>query len=632
MTSRRLRARPLAAMLAFVVSLLAVVLGPSFTMPKEAEAQSSADVTLRADQDEIEVGESLIVTLNAMSDASSPQPSEPQLKAPAGWKVSGPAVSTQTQMSIVNGHVTNRAGFRASWQLVPSAPGTFEIGPVTYQWQGRKQTAGSVRVTVVPAGKRARPRGRQKRQDPFGQLMPFPFFDDSDPRPEPAERIPPADALLSLDTPLDPSAFLRAVVDKDHAVVGEEVRLSVYLYTQTRLFQVLDPHEPVVPQFFQRIVSGGESEMHPVQVAGSRWYVQLVRKIALFPLSTGNLEIGPMTITLVGQGLRGGGLKGGLVRASRSSFVRVTEPPATGRPPGYVVGDVGAFSVTASVEPRTVPAGGSVAVTAVVRGAGNPPTTLRLPEKRGISWLDPDTREMVETGGSEVTGARTFTYIVKLSEPGRVDLGEITLPYWNAKQEKYVIARAPLGSVQVTGTAPPISSADAPRDPFASLPAARTTASPYAPPPPPLTEVPWYWIALFGAPLSVVLVDGAARGIRNLQKRRAADRESSGTRFEDAMSQASLAEKSADPRAVAAAVERALLFAIEASTGVRARGMLRDELSRELGAAGVPADRARDVVDLLAAIEASRFDPDAAPAADLVRRTREVARALSRRT
>ena len=55
-----------------------------------------------------QVGDSLSVTLTAMSDASTPQPSDPQIRVPAGWTVNGPMLSSQTQVSIINGQATRR--------------------------------------------------------------------------------------------------------------------------------------------------------------------------------------------------------------------------------------------------------------------------------------------------------------------------------------------------------------------------------------------------------------------------------------------------------------------------------------------------------------------------------------------
>lgn len=603
--------------------LLAPLCAIVATAPARALAQQGpSDISFRAEADTIELGETLTVTLNAMSDASTPQPSDPQLRVPAGWTMSGPYVSTQTRMSIINGQVSRRSGFQASWQLQPPRTGSFEVGPASYSLGGKRVAAGTVKVTVVEATGKPRVRGRQQqRRDPFASIFGFdPFGDDDDlpRRGDVADEPPPADSQLSLDAPLDPQVFLRAVVDKTSAVVGEQVTLSIYLYSQPRTLQVLDPHEPTTANFYQRLVSTGDSETHAVNVGGARWSAQLIRKIALFPLKSGDLEIGPMTLTLMGAGLRGSGLRGGLVRATRPMRVAVTEPPAGPRPAGYVLGDVGSYNLTATVEPRKVEAGGSIAVTALLKGMGSVPQQLRTPEIKGVSWLEPETRENIDASSGVVSGSRGFTYVVKLTEPGRVDLGELSVSFWNPKLKEYQTARARLGNVEVTGQAPkePEPAESTPVDPFAGLPAARTTLGAYAPPSAPLTDAPWFWVTLLGSPALVLMLDAAARGARSALGARRARASSSEALVKQALDEASKAATSQDGKSAASAIERALVLAVESATGVKLRALMRDEIAPALEREGVSQELATGIAETLRSCDAWRFEPGAAPAGE----------------
>jgi hypothetical protein len=59
-----------------------------------------------------------------------------------------------------------------------------------------------------------------------------------------------------------------------------------------------------------------------------------------------------------------------------------------------------------------------------------------------------------------------------------------------------------------------------------------------------------------------------------------------------------------------AALERAIHAAIEASTGLRSRGILRDELGRQLVERGIREGLAEKVVTFFADCEALRFEPE----------------------
>ena len=588
---------------------------------REAWAQSTPDVTLRVDAPEVEVGEPVSLTLSAMSDSSTPQPSDPQLKPPRGWTASAPMVSTQSQMSIVNGQVSQRSGFRATWQAVASAPGTYELGPVSYSLGGKRMLAGGVKVVVKPASPGGpKPRQRQ-RVDPFGGLF-GQLFGMDDPRPIVPDSLPQTNQL-ALPEALEPQAFLRAVIDKTQAVVGEQVTLTIYLYRVPRSSQVIDPHESTSPDFFQRIVSSGDEDVQSVNVGGTRWVVQMLRKVALFPLKAGDLEVGPMSLTMLGQGFRGSGARGGLVRSSQPLTVHVTEPPPGPRPAGYTMGDVGSFNLQAQVEPRRVEAGGSIAVTAVLRGTGNPPASLRLPERKGVTWLEPEVRESVEpTSDGTINGARSFTYIVKMSDAGTVDLGNLAVSFWNPKLHEYQTARAALGVVEVTpgangATSAPAASGSATpgaADPFAVVGPVRTTPGAYTLAATPLSDRPWFWGLLLAAPALVLAGQGASGAVGGWRRRKQQHDEAASTRARKALAEAREAEDRGDRRGAAAALERAVVAAVEGATGVRVRALLASEIGPRLRDAGLDESEAAAVASLLSDCEHQRFLPGEAAA------------------
>ena len=611
-----------------------IVIALSIAWPAPVFAQLvPPEVSLRTDTEEVEVGDVVNITLSVMIDAASPMPGDPQLKLPSGTRMQGPFVSQQTRMVITNGHVTRRSGFDATWQVQPMTAGKLELGPATFQWNGRRVSAGNGRVVVRAAGSRPSLRGggRGNRQDPFGGIFPFPFGFDERPAPEPQ-----LDPQLSLDAPLDASGFLRMVVDKPRAVVGEQVTLSIYLYIQPRAYQPLDPHEPSAPDFFQRLLSSGESDARPVAVGGQRWNVQLLRRVALFPLHAGDLTVGGMSVTLVGPGFHGAGMRGGVVRTARPVTVQVVEPPLQGRPVGYALGDVGTYTLSANVEPRTVEAGGSVAVTAVLKGTGNVPSSIRLPERSGVEWLEAESREAIDASGGSIVGGRSFTYVVKISTPGKVELGELSLPYWDAKRGTYDVAIARLGAVNVTGAAPApatsgASGGGAPsRDPFANLAKARPLAA-WAPPAAPWTDARWFWLIVLGGPFSVIGIEGFVKLGRGLGARFTAARSGTAAQVKQALAEARAASKSGDGKRAASAVERAIVLSAQGATGLNIRGLLRDEVRRALVRDGLEDDAALEIEQILRECDAWRFVPGAPPASDPVARATKLTARLAKR-
>jgi hypothetical protein len=613
-----------------------------------AVAFATPRITLRPDAPVVEVGEVITITMTALGDGGE-ELSDPSLAVPSGFSVRGPTVSSQSSISVVNGKVSMQRGFTAVWTVTATKVGTFSIGPGNLRVDGKRVKVDPFTATIRPAGTMSHPKRRPARLfDPFGGLFPSgpsatdPDDDDLPPSASPIGEPSPTNTRLEMDAPLQPQAFLRAIVDKTDAVVGEQVTLSIYLYAQPRFFQVIDPHEANAQDFFQRVLTAGENEGRMVPVGQQTWRTQLIRRVALFPLRAGDLSTGSMEVTLTGSGFRGGGVRGGMVRASKPITIHVTEPPVDQRPKGYAVGDVGSWTLGATVEPRSVPAGGSIAVTVLLKGTGNPPRTLQVPEDVDVTWLEPEIRENVDVDRPKVSANKTFTYVVSFARPGRVDLGDIQLPYWDPNKRAYVTARVGLGSVTVTGDAkvPPAgsssagpataSSSEAPADAFLTLSPSRAELGPYEKPGRPLTDTPWFWALLLGAPALVVVTEGLTRAARKARAAALAARASTTSKWHEALDDAEQALAAGDKKKAAGAVERALHAAVEGASGKNIRGSLRANIVEELVEAGLAEELAQAVHDQLERCEAFRFDPEGAGGDDVLADAKHLVKKLSK--
>jgi hypothetical protein len=603
-----------AAALAGVVCLL-------LSRPGHAQVRLSTELSSR----KVEVGDRFVLRLRAMSDDGT-MPQDPQLKLPAGLSGSGPNVGSQTQMSIVNGQMTQSVGITATWVLTASRPGTFKVGPASVQTSAGRSADRVVTVEVVPQGSlpQAPPPLGGQPFDPFGGMLRgfgrspfpgFPGFPDMD-EPEQEPQLPQLPEEYRIDHALDPIAFLRARAQPRKVVVGQQVTLSVYAYAGRGNFEPGMGSEPSRDDFlaFNLMDPGEQLQGYQFDMNGQRWITVKVQEFALFPLKAGKLKAGEMTF-----GFRGRSYSKdpqGLERKSAAIEVDVVEPPLAGRPPGYRLGDVGHYTLNANVQPREVPAGGSVAVVAKLEGTGNLPSSLLVPEQRGVHWLEPQIVDQVAPRQHVVQGFRTFTYVVELSQPGEQDLGEITLPYYDVKTRAYGVARASLGTVKVTGTAKPAARDDrsgpvgGPRlhglvTPPREL-GAWSGASPSY-----LTSRIGFWWTLIGLPVSA-LVAFTLSDLAKLFGRRLRERRGSlAAALDDALGQLTNAAGRADVATTASAAERALFLSIEKGSGLKARSILKTQLAPALERAGVATELAQRAGALLARCDELRFAGEA---------------------
>lgn len=582
-----------------------------------------------------EVGEPFTIQLSALVLPGEPMPNDPVLKPPKGASIAG-GPSVGQSMVVINGAA--QVGIDATWQLVANAPGKVKIPAPTVLWAGRRFAGQAVDIEVVRAT------GKPRRStNPF--LLPggpglggfgFPFG-GMDPL-EQEETLPPLEGGLEMKTAPDPYVFVHAKADKTTAVVGEQITVTFYIYRRIST-SVEDRHDPTAADFlrYSMLANPGTEPIVRAKAGGQTFDVITADRIALFPVRTGDLHIGSLQFAFTGRPIGRRAL-----RASEDIVIRVTEPPKVGRPAGYVLGDVGRFSITAEVQPRRVPFGGTIAVTARVSGNGNFPQSLTVPERTGLEWLDPEKKEAIGAQGGIIAGYRTFGYVVRLKEAGNINLGKIDLPHWDPASRKYQVASVELGSVEVlpekqdpasTPNAPSVAAVNPdqpPADPFADMPGLRTTLGSYQPAPTPVLDGPRLYLTLGAPPLAYALVSVGAASARRIRLRRAAGAVSPARLANTALDDATRARANSDVKALCAAIERALHHALKAATDLETRGILLDELADELEEAGLTEDLATRTKTFFEEISALRYDPDASDASidDLLRRGQTLVREI----
>ncbi len=592
-----------------------------------AWGQGAPQMQVQSDADTVGVGDVVHVELTVQSGDG--QPSDPRITATPGFVVrSARSSPTETHIDI-NGTRIDRFGVTVDWALQARQPGAFQVGPFSVAVGGTRFQTRAIALKVVPAGQ-APPRSPAS---PFSMPAPFGFspFDPwknlfQAPDGDDHSLQPPTltiDPKLSLDAPRGASYFLHAAADKTAAIVGEQVTFSVYEYIDTGAMNIdVDEeavHDPAAADFVKRPLLREDQEAVPegyAAIGGRTWSVKLVRRWALFPLRRGDLVIGPMTVGLLRPRQAAG------KRTTETIHVEVGEPPAAGRPPGYALGDVGRFALTADVSPREVEQGGAVAVHAEISGTGNIPASIAAPSRDHVEWLSPEIHEQLgRQDHDRFGGKRTFDFVVRLRRAGTVDLGELRLPFWDPDAKRYDVARAPLGAVHVTPTSAPDVD-EAPREILAGLPPLRKALEGLHGPRVHSDDTPAFWLVGVAAwPIAF----GAAfvgRGLGRRAARAWQERSRSpAAELKRRVAFAQAASNGDDARAADAETVRALLAATVAHAGVNVRGVAGSEdVMARLASAGVSKDAAGTLAKLLLECEAARFAPEAADVAEASRR------------
>jgi len=565
------------------------------------------------------VNEPFIVQLVVMSDGQNGNAiADVRLPLPPGMTAGPPSRSPQSQVSIINGQMSQRVGVTLTWTVTPSKVGSFKVGPPSATFAGERAQGNPIPVEVV-AGATGGGQQRQRRGfdpfsffDPFGNGSPFPpgfkspFDDDPTEQQQPEEPSYPEE--LRVDKAPDQVAFLRATIAPNPVVVGQQVTLRVFAYGGRGQFSAESPNEPSHADFLTFDSGPDQVKAYLVPVSGIRFIAAKLRELPMFPLRAGTLRAGNMKMGFAGRGYPAAATGGALMRESNWVSLVVTEPPLDGRPSGYKIGDVGEYHIEATVEPRQVFAGDSISVVAKLSGVGNVPFKLQTPESRGVEWLEPALTEKMEAPGGIVQGSRTFSYVVRMTEPGKIDLGEVSLPYYDPKRHAYAVARAKLGEIEVKANPNAVKAKVEPKpnDRLAGVLQARDTLGSMPSAQKPLSDRPGFWAALLLAPFGVVFAGGALSVASRARAKLRERGESLGAQLEAALREARELSARDTPGSVAA-VERALFLAIELRLNLKARAILKSELRSALVERGLPSARADALVQLLEDCDTLRF-------------------------
>ncbi len=571
----------------------------------------------------VEVGQRFNVQLTATAASGDETPSQPKLSVPQNFVVQGPSVSTQYQVTTVNGRFEQRQGVSATWLLMSNTVGRFRIGPASVISAGHSILDKPLIVEVVAAGKLQPQGNRNARRLPFDPFDPFGDFDPfSSPMLPPMrglQRFAP-DALdqqqlsswpheFDIAQPRDPVAFLDARITPKRVVIGQQVTFSIFAYGHPGPFELSGVNEPSFSEFLSYdLMEDGASRELPMRIGEDVWYAQKLRERALFPLHAGHLQIGPMRATFRGVDPAGQAGYKNAARQSQLLNIVVVEPPIAGRPSGYRLGDVGQFRLTSSVEPRDVKAHDAVAVSFELSGTGNLPQHIDLPERSGIEWLEPTTNQTIERKNGKIAGKRVWQYVLKLNDAGSVDLGTVRLPYYDPERGQYAFATTELGQIVVRPGATVVEPAiPTTEDTLAQSLRPREQLGALAPPRKYWAESPHFFALLLLGPLGVI----ASMGIKGLGSKGliiwSQRRDSVKRRTLEQLQVARGLLANDDAAGAATAIERALLTAIEAATGLKARGIIRDELNGSLIAAGLSASESELTVSALDACDTVRF-------------------------
>jgi hypothetical protein len=403
----------------------------------------------------------------------------------------------------------------------------------------------------------------------------------------------------------DERAFLRTVVDSDEVYLGQQVNVTVYLYTRLRLSpQSVIPGKPSMDGFWVHDDPITSLQSQTVPVMGAHYRAYVLQRSAAFPQRTGELTVGPPKVTF---DVGGGSLFDAPERVQRVGVpVAVNVKPLPQPGPSDAV--VGLYTIKAWLDRTSADTGDAVTLRIDATGRGNvQDLRIGLPPLIGVRTLQPAIRDQQHFQDGKLSGTRSWEWILIAEAPGEHTVPPIELHFFDPDAEEYGTANSTALTFTSIGAARPSQPAIEPRDAkptpstakfgpirmYSALNRGET----------PLRERDWFtWLLAF-PPVLLVLVMLGAGATRRREERSA----TAGAVQRQLVRRADDALQANDPRSFYDRIVASITHALESRLDEPIGGLSHAALRTRLVAAGFDDDLVQRVINELEGADFARF-------------------------
>ncbi|MEP7254488.1 MAG: BatD family protein [Ferruginibacter sp.] len=386
--------------------------------------------------------------------------------------VSGP--NQESGMSVVNGNVNKYIAL--SYIIKPKGVGSFSIPPAMAKADGVDYKSNRVDIKVTTTGSGNNNPGINSFTSPFGNIDPF---------AEPAPRSSYRDYILRKgENPSDKinkNMFVKLEVDKTSCYVGEPIVATYKLYTRLKSESSMTKN----PSFngFSVIDLQQQDNSSRIEKLGGREYnVYNIRKVQLYPLLAGNLELGTAEIEnnvhfikaeyvnqqsdifndlfqdFTDASIPPEGIEDHRVTLQNKPVTILVKPLPDVNKPANFKGAVGNFQIEARVEKNNFSTDDAGKLAMIISGVGNL-QMVNAPEiawPEGIEGFDPKATDDLYKTTVPLSGRKIFEFPFTVSKPGTYTIPALEFSFFNVRDLKYkTVNTKPLQITVTKGTGKP---------------------------------------------------------------------------------------------------------------------------------------------------------------------------------
>ncbi len=334
----------------------------------------------------------------------------------SGFKVSGPYQTVNN--SWINGKTSYSKGYK--YLLIPTAKGTFTIGPATIIVDGYEYKTNTLKITVG---------------DAIAGADPNPYANNQQHQQEMQQNA-------------EQGVHLVAEVSKTNPYVNEPVTVvyKIYVSPNASVSGWKEVASPQYNDFWSQNIDIQNLVLQQEKYEGQDYRMVVLRKTVLYPQKDGRLEIEPLTLDVsmeVPNGRRDFFGRQLMVATSKvvsagKQYITVKPLPEKGRPADFS-GAVGNFTFTVKPSKTTISNGEALQLDIAVSGKGNLKLfTLPKPQvPAALEMYDPEHKEDVTIPLSGMQGKISDNYTIVPQNKGKYPIKALSFSWFDPSTGSY---------------------------------------------------------------------------------------------------------------------------------------------------------------------------------------------------
>ena len=363
--------------------------------------------------------------------------------------LTGPNTSTTSSIRSVNGRTSMTITYTYSYILQATGEGSFGVPPATVTVDGKSYQSNSLTIKVQPGGT---PQQQQGQTGVTGSSQP--------------------ESQTGLQTDAK-DVFLKAYVSDTKPYQGEGIIVTYKLFTRVPIAQISINKLSSFQGFWSQnqLKDNERFPQYNQTIDGDQYVVAEIRKIALYPLKSGNLHIDPLEVECVAQVKQQSRQRTGdpffddffnnsffsssyatVEKSLKSNALDVlVKPLPQNNKPVDFGGAVGSFNFRSEIDQTTVKTNEPVTLKFIISGTGN----IQLIEQLNVTFppdfeaYDPKIVSDYKTTPTGVSGLQSFEYLIIPRKPGNFTINPVPFSYFDLTRKQYVTLSSPSYSLTV---------------------------------------------------------------------------------------------------------------------------------------------------------------------------------------